>query len=333
MKCPTKSAIGSLGMRICGTVHKTVRVSSRFQSTSTMDLVSEDETWYSAAPSSIRSTLQFKAPGRDVSSSMLTSTPFETAVFAERWGTFDDSATASSTYPVDRTVESDELDLIQASQRLDMYDKIFLIVHHGEEEAQNPGTMQEDSTDALTGRGVGQSLSLSRRTATFCNGETGLSPELVLVPPIRSALQTMFLTFPYDTPYQSIHHTRWICYPTVHRSTATLLPLIADLQREFAGIDCSICRDEDALIQSSYERLRKEASGMLDWLKTRKEKVVVGKFIFIHRCDITLSAHCTVTQTDASSCLLQSVALHLGLRPLGRNWSTTELQRYSATAK
>ena len=118
-------------------------------------------------------------------------------------------------------------------------------------------------------------LSLSRRTAAFC-GEA-LSPDLVLVAPIRSVLQTAFLAFPYDTPYQSFRRIKWICYPTSCRSAASLLPTIADLKREFPGIDCSICSDDDIAVGSSAERLAEETAGMLDWLKTRHEKVVVGK--------------------------------------------------------
>jgi len=270
---PKQGVISSFATRISllrGTWKNSSMTPCRLQSTSTMDLVSMDEAWSCAPPSPIWSTLQIKT-GRDVSAS-----PAAVSVVSSAAGQASFSSESTSpNLPVQKEIESQELDLVQAAKCRHMYDKIFLMVHQGEDETQISGILHEDSIDALTGRGVGQALSLSRRTAEFCC--ESLRPELVLVAPIRSVLQTCFLSFPYDTPHQSFNRTKWICYPTANRSTASLYPSIVDLQREFPGIDLSLCCDEDALMESSDERLEKETSGMLDWLKTRHEKVVVGK--------------------------------------------------------
>ena len=238
-------------------------VPRRLQSTSTMDLVSMDESW-SCASSSIWSTVQMNIE-RDYSRFQSSNSIMKTGL------------STACPRPVEREIISQELSLPQAAKALHLYDKIFLMVHQGEDEPQSPGqVLHEDTTDILTGRGVGQALSLSRRTAAFC-GEP-LAPDLVLVAPIRSVLQTAFLAFPYDTPYHSFRRIKWICYPTSCRSAASLLPTIADLKSEFPGIDCSICSDDDAAAgTTSAERLAEETAGMVDWLKTRHEKVVVGK--------------------------------------------------------
>lgn len=264
----TQGAISSFSMRISNfrrtlLLGKSTKMAPRrFQSTSTMELVSMDEAW-SCAPSSIWSTVQIN-------------TERECSRFPPSNSMMKTGLSSACPRPVEREIISQALSLPQAAKDLRLYDKIFLMVHQGEDEPQIPGqVLCEDSTDILTGRGVGQALSLSRRTAALC-GEA-LSPDLVLVAPIRSVLQTAFLAFPYDTPYQSFRRVKWICYPTSCRSAASLLPTIADLKREFPGIDCSICSDDDVAAGTSAERLAEETAGMLDWLKTRHEKVVVGK--------------------------------------------------------
>ena len=314
-----------------------------------MELVSLDEEWCSSP--SIHSTLQIKKH-RDVSSSAAraaSSLPQQEGdddLSAERWNTLVASA-AASTHAIPAAIESEELDLVQASERRHLFDKILLIVHHGETETQEfaptmqPGEEQPAPSDALTGRGIGQALSLSRRTAAFCNDETGLSPELVLVAPSRSLLHTLFLTFPYDTPHQSIRgRTHWICYPTELRSSLAPPTRIADLQREFPGIDTSLCRDEDSIAGgASNERLLQEASGMLEWLKMRDERVVVGKSIFVW--EIGLVRNSFVPGTDeqdsythsTSFATLQFLESRRGCKALGLRSGTTEPPQCSATAK
>ena len=264
---PNQGALSSFVMRISGFRRTQILRTStqgmprRFQSTSTMDLVSMDEAWC-CAPSSIWSTLQINAEHD--------SSGFTSSNFAVKRG-----SSPVLSLPVEREIESQELSLSRAAKERHLYDKIFLMVHPGEDETQIPEqVLHEDSTDSLSGRGVGQALSLSRRTAEYCGD--ALTPELVLVAPIRSVLQTTFLGFPYDTPHQSFRRTKWICYPTSCRSEASLLPSIADLQHEFPGIDCSICSDYDAVSSTSNERLEQETAGVLEWLKTRHEKVIVG---------------------------------------------------------
>jgi len=310
-----------------------------------------DEEWCSSP--SIHSTLQIKKQ-RDVSSASAaraaSSPPQQEGdddLSAERWNTLVASA-AASTHAIPAAIESEELDLVQASERRHLFDKILLIVHHGETETQEfAPTMQSEEeqpapSDALTGRGIGQALSLSRRTAAFCNDETGLSPELVLVAPSRSLLHTLFLSFPYDTPHQSIQgRTQWICYPTALRSTLAPPTRIADLQREFPGIDISLCRDEDSIAGcASNERLLQEASGMLDWLKMRDQRVVVGKSFFFLG-DRGVDSNCFVPSTDeqdssthaTSFATLQFLESRPGCKPLGSRSGTTEPPQCSTTAK
>jgi hypothetical protein len=241
--------------------------SCRLQSTSTMDLVSLDET--RSKSTSIYSTLQLKAE-RDFSSAAST----RTEIFSEQW----DALVSAAASLQNGTFEAHEMDLVEAAERRHLYDMILLLVNHGEDESQIPGL--EEATDSLTGRGVGQALNLSRRTATFCNKEIGLMPDLVVVGASRKVLQTTFLTFPYDTPYHSINATPWICHPYASsgKQEGIKYSTLAELQREFTGIDCSLCFDkqhEVAMSNSSNERLLEHATDFLDWLEEREERVVV----------------------------------------------------------
>ena len=107
-------------------------------------------------------------------------------------------------------------------------------------------------------------------------------PDLFLVGASRKVLQTTFLGFPIDTPYRSINATPWICHPYASVSAGNKPGLqcasLADLEREFTGIDCSLFahkqRDDS---DTSNEGLLQKATNLLDWIKDRDERVVVGK--------------------------------------------------------
>jgi hypothetical protein len=175
-----------------------------------------------------------------------------------------------------QSIAAEEMNLVQAAERRLLYDKIILLVQHGEALTDNvetalpenhwasAGTNASSSSPAwnssyyndpesLTGRGIGQSLNLSRRMAIFCNDETQLVPELVLVAPLKRVLQTTFLAFPYHTPHHALRPTPWICHPLLavldnhhhhhqqHEEEDSVdLDAVRDLQREFCGIDCSL---------------------------------------------------------------------------------------------
>jgi hypothetical protein len=200
------------------------------------------------------------------------------------------TALASMNHSSRIQVVAHEIDLVQAAKYRDTYDKLLLLVNHAEDESQIFGLDQVK--DTLTRRGVGQALNLSRRTATFCHRDVGLEPELFVVGASRKVLQTTFLSFPYETPQHSIRGTPWICHPHASMSTTTsrnvarggvndgALPCasIAELQLEFAGIDCSLCatlEDGPSETSTKEEQIQK-ALDLLDWLQARSERVIVG---------------------------------------------------------
>lgn len=244
--------------------------SYRLQSTSTMDLVSLDEA-RSKSTTSIYSTLQFKAE-RDFSSVASTRSDLS----PEHWETL---VSAAAALQQTKTIEAHEMNLVEAAERRHLYDKILFLVNHGEDESQ---IILEEATDSLTGRGVGQSLNLSKRTATFCNNEVGLVPDLFLVGASRKVLQTTFLSFPYSTPHHSINSTPWICHPyaTSDRKPGIKYFSLGELQREFKGIDCSLHFEKQHVDSEgglTNKRLLQQATDLLKWLDLRDERVVVGK--------------------------------------------------------
>lgn len=237
-----------------------------------MDLVSMDEA--RSKYNKIYATLQFSTE-RDFSSSVASDRRPD-PLSEEHWNAL--VAAASSLQQSERCWTSVEMDLVQASERRHDFDKIILLINHAEDESQIPGL--EDATDSLTGRGVGQALDLSRRAASFCTSESGLTPDLVFVTPSRKVLQTTYLSFPYDTPHQSLRSIPWICLPSTgcHRGVKRLTLL--ELQREFRGINYSLCIDQaDQLANGTgNERLLQQAGDFMEWIQNRDEQIVVGKF-------------------------------------------------------
>lgn len=190
-------------------------------------------------------------------------------------------------------IEAEEMDLLQAAERRQRFDKIVLLVHHGEDVAQafpdparnlSERLLEDEDPDSLTAKGIGQSLTLSRRMAAFCNVETELIPDLVVVAPVKRVLQTAFLAFPYQTPQNAIQSTSWICHPQMldeKETTREFAPeTIKTLQNEFWGVDCSLLEENttngvSAAGVSREERLVKQADDFLLWLEDREERLVV----------------------------------------------------------
>lgn len=178
-------------------------------------------------------------------------------------------------------IAAEELDLVQAAERRQLFDKVLLLVKHGEEVAQvTDGVEVEEDPEALSGRGIGQALSLSRRMAAFCNEDTHLTPELVLVAPLKKVLQTTFLAFPYETPYHSIRNIPWICHPqTLAQHTDLITPEEArELQIKYSGVDYTLMAQDQSSPASGLSReaqLLQQADSLLDWMKTRDERVIV----------------------------------------------------------
>jgi hypothetical protein len=220
---------------------------SRSQSTSTMDLVDSKE----CTP--LTSTLHFYEK-RDFDPSLKSSPKICKDLGKSNWHTLL-NASASRSLPF--IVESCELDLIQAAKDRDYYDKIVLLVSCCELDI--PRDSHEEST--LSGRGVGQALSLSRRTANFCNRETGFLPELILVPPLRCIIETAMFSFPQSSPH-SLSAAEWICHPHVQ-------DIVAHPSKP--GVS-----DPQPLVSAKIEILENTDS-LLQWIQKRSERVIVGK--------------------------------------------------------
>lgn len=248
----------------------------RRHSTCTMDLVNN-----TVSPDVVFSTLQH-AIRRDVlqpsSGNHIPSTIFQQNLM--------ESALLDHLEPC---IIADEMDLVQAAERRELYDKVVLLLHHGENLGQvlaGPEQMQmnydlwcEEDPESLTGKGIGQSLTLSRRMAAFCNEDTHLLPELIVVAPLRKVLQTTYLAFPYDTPDHTIRNVRWVCHPDIVDKTP-YSPRA--LQSAFGDIDFSLFSEErvEDVCENREESLLKRADSFLGWLGSREERVVVGKLSF-----------------------------------------------------
>ena len=271
---PSSPGVGLLSCRPAARILLPCQL--RLQSTCTMDLVSNN-----VSPEVVFSTLQH-AIRRDVmqpsSAGHIPSTIFQQSLM--------ESALLDHLEPC---IVADEMDLVQAAERRDQYDKVILLLHHGENLGQvlaGPEQMQmnydlwcEEDPESLTGKGIGQSLTLSRRMAAFCNKDTNLLPELIVVAPLRKVLQTTFLAFPYDTPAHTIRNVRWVCHPDmVDKSSYTP----RDIQSAFGDIDCSLFSEErgEDTCKTREESLLKRADSFLSWLDSREERIVVGKLSF-----------------------------------------------------
>jgi hypothetical protein len=255
-----------------------------------MDLVSMDDK--SRTPNSrsasIFSTLQFRTSERDYSAFAAHREQHDDVNTDSHWRALVAAAAEHLEQHRQDVVVSvaDEMDLVQAAERRHLYDKILLLLNHGEtfhqilddEIVKNKGEDEEEEiiTDALTGRGIGQALTLSRRTATFCNGDTGLVPDLFVLEPSRKAVQTAFFGFPYDTPHSSLRRTLWICHPGATGSIEDAAPT-SELEREFLGIDCSLCSDDKQdIAASSTDGLLAHTEDLVTWLHERDERIIVG---------------------------------------------------------
>lgn len=258
----------------------------RLHSTCTMDLVNE-----TVSPAIVFSTLHH-AIRRDVmrSSSVesIPSTIFHQKLMEmallDHFNTF---------------VSADEMDLVEAAERRHLYDKIILLFHHGENLGQvlaGPEQIQmnydlwcEEDPESLTGRGIGQALTLSRRMAAFCNEDTNFLPELFVVAPLRKVLQTTYLAFPYDTPEHTIRNVRWICHPDIVDQSSISYH---DLRSSFGDIDFSLFSEErvDNTSQTREESLLKRADSFISWLSSREERVIIGKPFILYF--MVVLSHC-----------------------------------------
>lgn len=153
-----------------------------------------------------------------------------------------------------------EMDLIEASANKHNFEKILLLINHGEAAVKKNDSL---GMPVLTGRGVGQALSLSHQAALFCNNDTGLTPELVVLAPLGCCIQTALHVFPYNAP-DSVRGVSWICQDALlGDEPAPSLPLIS---KSFPGLDMS------------YLNMEHQSKDFLEWLQNRDERVIAGKF-------------------------------------------------------
>jgi len=204
-----------------------------------------------------------------------------------------------------------DMDLVEASYAAhdhESYDKILILMRHGEAKhnifereyvEKNDTSMEEANSDEeypvdpiLTGRGCGQMLDLSRRTATFFNKETGLQPDLVVVSPLRRAIQSALISFPTHTALTSLSNTPWICHPgcmeQANGNKSEFVSSSEELEQMFPGVDFSLFeeslvhgdvnelngRERVPLFKSKIDLMGK-TNDFLRWIKERDERVIV----------------------------------------------------------
>jgi hypothetical protein len=138
-------------------------------------------------------------------------------------------------------------------------------------------------------------LSVSRRTASFFNKETGLQPDLFVVSPLRRAIQSAMISFPTYTAQTSLLNTPWICHPMcmeqANGNKSEFVSSSQELKELFPGIDYSLFersivdgdvhalngRKKISLLESKLD-LMERTNEFLRWIKERDERVIVGKY-------------------------------------------------------
>lgn len=210
------------------------------------------------------------------------------------------------------------MDLVEAAYAAkdhESYDKILILMRHGEAKHNafqrefvkkqgkyitDSSTVEESNMDEdhpvdpmLTGKGCGQMLSLSRRTATFFNSETGLKPDLFVVSPLRRAIQSAIIAFPTYTAFSSIDNIPWICNPYVMESAngnkSEFVSSPEALEEMFPGVNFDMLKSAVGndvgqfnkkavvpLFENKIELLGR-TDDFVRWIKERDERVIVGK--------------------------------------------------------
>lgn len=208
------------------------------------------------------------------------------------------------------------MDLVEAAyaaRDYESYDKILILMRHGEAEhnkfqhqfVQKKGILVTDSSSVeesymdedhpvdpmLTGRGCGQMMGLSRRTATFFNAETGLKPDLFVVSPLRRAIQSAMIAFPTYTSFASLENIPWIAYPHLmerangHKSEFVSSPEVLeelfpgvnfDMMKSLVGNDVDGFNNEKRvpMFENKLDLLGR-TDDFLRWIKERDERVIV----------------------------------------------------------
>jgi broad specificity phosphatase PhoE len=210
------------------------------------------------------------------------------------------ASSAAQSHPRQTTVvTAHEMDLVEAATKRNLYDKILLLVKHGEDDSQlavgssnikSSRKKGSKNDPGLTGRGVGQTLNVSRRVATFCNDETGLLPELVVAAPLRRAVDTAMLVFPNYTP-DSVRSIPWLCHPglmdvdehdNLHKEHGVPASAVSETGPQI---------DVNASLVRSKQELLRRSDDLVEWLRNRDEEVVVGKYFVVYEILLTTSCY------------------------------------------
>lgn len=173
-------------------------------------------------------------------------------------------AVLSATLAHQPRVLAQEIDLAQAVASKDKFDKILLLVNHGDAAVKKNHPLGI----SLTGKGVGQALTLSGQTAEFCNHQTGLSPELVVLAPLGCSIQTALYAFPYSSPAVSVRGVDWICHG--HLVAKGEEPTCVDvLKQNFPGMNFTDAHYGSTLTESQ------QMDDFMTWLQGRHERIIV----------------------------------------------------------
>jgi hypothetical protein len=152
-------------------------------------------------------------------------------------------------------------------------------------------------------------LDVSRRTATFFNKETGLQPDLIVVSPLRRAIQAAIISFPTYTAPLSLSNTPWVCHPLcmeqANGNKSGFVSSSNELKQTFPGVDFTLYEDlfinenvdefngrgKVPLFESKIDLMRR-TNEFLTWIKNRDERVIVGKFFWTQKLHAGPS-HCS----------------------------------------
>jgi len=252
---------------------------------STMDLVNMDFPQESYSPS-IKSTLQYDVKHDFDPARKRHEREENTGVYNHHK---KDSSFWNELLSVDLSkfsnhpVSAREMDLIEAATNRDHYDKLILVMKHGE-----PLIPQESDevlhNSSLSQQGVGQSLTLSRRISSFCNKETGLLPQLFVVAPLKHSIESAFLAFPHFSPH-SIKAVPWYCLQTAATDSFSI-DHMHSLKKDFNVLEYSACfsSGSDSIVPSeppTAEGLVQKVDSVLEWIQGRNEKIVVGTYLAV----------------------------------------------------
>ena len=241
----------------------------------------------------ICSTLQVDGSEHDFDPSLTGSTRNPIQYDFQTWNTLTDVLDSSKYHG---RVVAVEMDLVQARSARHSFDKIVLLIHHGEEEEEESVKATTTTTthatspfpqDAkLSGRGVGQALSLSRRISAFCNSDTGLLPELFILAPLRQVMQTAMLALPHYSPFYSYQEIPWLCHSALASGRFEYSASNKQQQQPSVGSGETLSTAAAAAAEqhsltclANKDEWVQRTDAVLDMIREREEQVIVGTFV------------------------------------------------------